>query len=117
MTAPYSDPTSELKVIERVCRWRGPLDPNDPEVIVPKFPDHHGIALTSAECRRILRHLFTTGSSTHSGVASTLWVVLDWLERRKIPYTLLAAPGTSYVVTLRPVMVAPGNLTDCDMKD
>lgn len=55
-------------------------------------------AVTRAQARMLIDLYLRTGSSSHSRLGATLWVLLAWLQRQNMPYRLLAYPGQGYSV-------------------
>ena len=87
---------------------RGPLDYTpfigdgraSVEPTMGVLPGTVPIAVRRKTCRMFIERLVTVGSSTHSGRGSTLWVLLAWVQRHKLPYMLYASPGESYTLQL-----------------
>lgn len=64
------------------------------------LPNTQPMAVTNAQARRMIDVIVSYGTPTHSGAASTLWVVLLWCQLHRVQYRLRAAPGEAYVVEI-----------------
>ena len=80
----------------RSMKWRGKLQPTF------ALPLTQPIAMQSSEVRRTVEHFLTHGKSGHSAMGSTLWALLDYLQRSGTPYVLTAYPGKGYEVAKAP---------------
>lgn len=65
-----------------------------------RLPGTNPDSVTNANARHVIDALLTRGHTNHSGLGSTLWVVLVWCQLHDKAYTLRAEPGLGYYVEL-----------------
>lgn len=67
---------------------------------VPKqfWPRRAGAPPSVSVVRMTIKHFIHNGESTHSGNGMLLPYVIEYCEREKIEYVLMASPGLGYYI-------------------
>ena len=57
------------------------------------------IKVTASSAKQMCENFKASGSSVHSSGGSTVWVILSYCLRNRIPYKLSYEPGIGYIVS------------------
>jgi hypothetical protein len=54
--------------------------------------------ISYSQARMLIDRFLQRGESNHSALGETLWVLIEWCQYHKEPYTLTAYPGFGYQI-------------------